>query len=162
MDPDTGKVNAPEEVWAEFYMKNKREYKSIRKEGCDHFHILSEVFSGTTATGDMHRASTQLPPTSDEERELEEAFINRGDFNDQEPIPIDSSQTAQMGSIRDEIASNMWNDYTVTSVGFDFVMLVIIGLYLIVLFTVLVIATRGFDELLLMIRRPPTRKSKVA
>ncbi|KAG6511900.1 hypothetical protein ZIOFF_029979 [Zingiber officinale] len=26
----------------------------------------------------MHRASTQLPPTSDEERELEEAFINRG------------------------------------------------------------------------------------
>ncbi|KAG6503692.1 hypothetical protein ZIOFF_036016 [Zingiber officinale] len=32
----------------------------------------------TTATGDMHRASTQLPPTSDEERELEEAFINRG------------------------------------------------------------------------------------
>ncbi|KAG6499412.1 hypothetical protein ZIOFF_039198 [Zingiber officinale] len=78
MDPDTGKVNAPEEVWAEFYMKNKREYKSIQMEGCDHFHILSEVFGGTIATGDMHRASTQLPPTSDEERELEEAFINRG------------------------------------------------------------------------------------
>ncbi|KAG6506640.1 hypothetical protein ZIOFF_031967 [Zingiber officinale] len=345
MDPDTGKVNAPEEVWAEFYMKNKREYKSIRKEGCDHFHILCEVFGGTTIIGDMHRASTQLPPTSDEERELEEAFINRGvnsyveviddenedvggepnnwrqrvaessnsrrrkdpkhsriekyeaymdkwsntmeqlsgesisrqkilgnclgaidgthvlawapssiqtsfrgrkvivtqnvmlacdfdmlftfvytgwegtandsrvfidaltrhennfpkpygdqfylvdsgypnmpgflalyrgrryhlrdywgkgDFNDQEPIPIDSSQTAQMGSIRDEIASNMWNDYMVTNVGFDFVMLAIIGLYLIVLFTVLVIAKRGFDELLLMIRRLPTRKSKAA
>ncbi|XP_042387990.1 uncharacterized protein LOC121980089 [Zingiber officinale] len=78
MDPDTNKVNAPEEVWAEFYLKNKKEYKSIRKEGCDHFHILSEIFGGTTATGDMHRASTQLPPTSDEERELEEAFINRG------------------------------------------------------------------------------------
>ncbi|KAG6521013.1 hypothetical protein ZIOFF_018078 [Zingiber officinale] len=39
---------------------------------------LSEVFDGTTTTGDMHRDSTQLPPTSDEERELEEAFINRG------------------------------------------------------------------------------------
>ncbi|XP_074579609.1 uncharacterized protein LOC141836099 [Curcuma longa] len=52
--------------------------------------------------------------------------------------------------------------YQVTSVGFDFVMLAIIALYLIVLFTVLVIATRGFDELLLMIRRPPTRKSKAA
>ncbi|KAG6478218.1 hypothetical protein ZIOFF_061653 [Zingiber officinale] len=78
MDPDTNKVNAPEEVWAEFYLKNKKEYKSIRKEGCDHFHILSEIFGGTTATSDMHRASTQLPPTSDEERELEEAFINRG------------------------------------------------------------------------------------
>ncbi|XP_042393235.1 uncharacterized protein LOC121984388 [Zingiber officinale] len=50
----------------------------------------------------------------------------------------------------------------VTNVGFDFVMLAIIGLYLIVLFTVLVIATRGFDELLLMIRRLPTRKSKEA
>ncbi|KAG6527885.1 hypothetical protein ZIOFF_010019 [Zingiber officinale] len=78
MDPDTNKVNAPEEVWAEFYLKNKKEYKSIRKEGCDHFHILSEVFSLTIATGDIHKASTQLPPTSDEERELEEAFINRG------------------------------------------------------------------------------------
>lgn len=78
MDPNTGKVNAPEEVWAEFYTKNKKEYKAIRKEGCDHFHILSEIFGGKIATGDMHRASTQLPPTSDEERELEEAFINRG------------------------------------------------------------------------------------
>ncbi|KAG6495406.1 hypothetical protein ZIOFF_043212 [Zingiber officinale] len=78
MDPDTDKVNAPEEVWAEFYLKNRKEYKSIRKEGCDHFHILTEIFGRTTATGDMHRASTQLPPTSDEERELEEAFINRG------------------------------------------------------------------------------------
>ncbi|KAG6466114.1 hypothetical protein ZIOFF_076065 [Zingiber officinale] len=78
MDPDTNKVNAPGEVWAEFYLKNEKEYKSIRKEGCDHFHILSEIFGGTTATGDMHRAFTQLPPTSDEERELEEAFINRG------------------------------------------------------------------------------------
>ncbi|KAG6525653.1 hypothetical protein ZIOFF_015619 [Zingiber officinale] len=202
MDPDTDKVNVPEEVWAEFYLKNRKEYKSIRKEGCDHFHILSEIFGRTTATGDMHRASTQLPPTSDEERELEEAFINRGvssyvevvddenedvggepnnrrhrstesteshrrkdpkrskiekydaymdkwsdtlqhlsqesiarqkyldlrmddlstqvytkdtevfdSFGDQEPIPIDPSQTAQMGHIRDDIASHMWNDY---------------------------------------------------
>ncbi|KAG6519209.1 hypothetical protein ZIOFF_022701 [Zingiber officinale] len=78
MDPDTDKVNAPEEVWADFYLKNRKEYKSIRKEGCDHFHILSEIFGRTTAIGDMHRTSTQLPPTSDEERELEEAFINRG------------------------------------------------------------------------------------
>ncbi|KAG6519032.1 hypothetical protein ZIOFF_022521 [Zingiber officinale] len=37
--------------------------------------------------------------------------VVEGDFNDQEPIPIDSSQTAQMGNVRDEIASNMWNDY---------------------------------------------------
>ncbi|XP_042401309.1 uncharacterized protein LOC121991365 [Zingiber officinale] len=78
MDLDTDKVNAPEEVWTEFYLKNRKEYKSIRKEGCDHFHILSEIFGRTTATGDMHRASTQLLPTSDEERELEEAFINIG------------------------------------------------------------------------------------
>ncbi|XP_074579187.1 L10-interacting MYB domain-containing protein-like [Curcuma longa] len=91
MDPDTGKVNAPKEVWAEFYLKNKKEYKSIRKEGCDHFHILSEVFSGTTATGDMHRASTQLPPTSNEERELEEAFINRG-VNSYVEVVVDENE----------------------------------------------------------------------
>ncbi|XP_042467192.1 uncharacterized protein LOC122050348 [Zingiber officinale] len=32
-------------------------------------------------------------------------------FGDQEPIPIDPSQTAQMGHICDDIASHMWNDY---------------------------------------------------
>ncbi|KAG6503693.1 hypothetical protein ZIOFF_036017 [Zingiber officinale] len=32
-------------------------------------------------------------------------------FGDQEPIPIDPSQTAEMGHIRDDIASHMWNDY---------------------------------------------------
>ncbi|KAG6510550.1 hypothetical protein ZIOFF_028575 [Zingiber officinale] len=32
-------------------------------------------------------------------------------FGDQETIPIDPSQTAQMGHIRDDIASHMWNDY---------------------------------------------------
>ncbi|KAG6511899.1 hypothetical protein ZIOFF_029978 [Zingiber officinale] len=45
-------------------------------------------------------------------RGKEELFNYRhSDFNYQEPIPIDSSQTAQMGNVRDEIASNMWNDY---------------------------------------------------
>ncbi|KAG6523758.1 hypothetical protein ZIOFF_013643 [Zingiber officinale] len=166
MDPDTGKVNAPEEVWAEFYMKNKREYKSIRKEGCDHFHILSEVFGGTTATGDMHRASTQLPPTSDEERELEEAFINRGvnsyvEVVDDENEDVGGEPNNRRRRVAESSNSRRRKDPKHSRIEkFSVRNLICSGLYLIVLFTVLVIATRGFDELLLMIRRSPTRKSK--
>ncbi|KAG6518848.1 hypothetical protein ZIOFF_022329 [Zingiber officinale] len=50
---------------------------------CNPFRLLGFLFPFVVILlcqnfGDMHRASTQLPPTSDEERELEEAFINRG------------------------------------------------------------------------------------
>ncbi|XP_038693795.1 uncharacterized protein LOC119991522 [Tripterygium wilfordii] len=45
-DPDMNQVNAPEEVWGEFYKKNMKEYKSLRKEGCEHYPILGEIFGG--------------------------------------------------------------------------------------------------------------------
>ncbi|KAL2553231.1 putative protein-like [Forsythia ovata] len=47
-------------------------------EGCKHYHILGEIFSGITATGGLGHASTQLPATSEEERQLEDDFLNRG------------------------------------------------------------------------------------
>ncbi|XP_052188897.1 uncharacterized protein At2g29880-like [Diospyros lotus] len=77
-DPNTNTVNAPEEVWQHFYTINKSEYKIFKKEGCKHYETLGEIFSGTTATGGLGNASTQLPPTSEEERQLEDDFLNKG------------------------------------------------------------------------------------
>ncbi|KAL2558407.1 uncharacterized protein Fot_03146 [Forsythia ovata] len=57
---------------------NKTEYRTFRKEGCKHYELLGEIFGGTTATGGLSNASTQLPPTSEEERQLEDDFLSRG------------------------------------------------------------------------------------
>ncbi|KAL2462253.1 Myb DNA-bind 3 domain-containing protein [Abeliophyllum distichum] len=77
-DPNTNQVNAAEEVWQHFYTINKTEYRTFKKEGCKHYELLGEIFGGTTATGGLGNASTQLPPTSDEERQLEDDFLSRG------------------------------------------------------------------------------------
>ncbi|CAA7405342.1 unnamed protein product [Spirodela intermedia] len=52
--------------------------------------------------------------------------------------------------------------YQVASVTFDLLLLLAVGSYLVVLFSFLVIATRGLDDLLSIFRRPPPRKLKVA
>ncbi|KAL2549524.1 putative protein-like [Forsythia ovata] len=57
---------------------NKSDYKIFKREGCKHYHILGEIFSGTTATGALGHASIQLPANSEEERQLEDDFLNGG------------------------------------------------------------------------------------
>ncbi|MQL77672.1 hypothetical protein Taro_010087 [Colocasia esculenta] len=52
--------------------------------------------------------------------------------------------------------------YQVASVAFDLLLLLAVGSYLILLFSFLVIATRGLDDLLNIFRRPPPRKMKTA
>ncbi|KAL2535104.1 Myb DNA-bind 3 domain-containing protein [Abeliophyllum distichum] len=77
-DPNTNKVNAAEEVWQHFYTINKSDYKIFKRKGCKHYHILGEIFSGTIATGGLGNASTQLLANSEEERQLENDFLNGG------------------------------------------------------------------------------------
>ncbi|KAL2540172.1 Myb DNA-bind 3 domain-containing protein [Abeliophyllum distichum] len=60
------------------YGINKTEYRIFRKEGCKHYELLGEIFGGTTATSGLGNASTTLPPTSEEERQLEDDFLSRG------------------------------------------------------------------------------------
>lgn len=50
--------------------------KAFRRKGCEHNDVLGEIFKTTTATGQLHYASTQEPPGSEEERKLEEEFLN--------------------------------------------------------------------------------------
>ncbi|XP_057455951.1 uncharacterized protein LOC130747126 [Lotus japonicus] len=54
------------------------------------------------------------------------------------------------------------NIYQVASVAFDLLLLIVLGSYLIVLFTFLFITTRGLDDLISLFRRPPSRKVKTA
>lgn len=54
------------------------------------------------------------------------------------------------------------NVYQVASVTFDLLFLLVLGSYLIVLFSFLVITTRGLDDLINIFRRPPSRKVKGA
>ncbi|KAL2512167.1 Myb DNA-bind 3 domain-containing protein [Abeliophyllum distichum] len=77
-DSNTNQVNVVEEVWQHFYTINKTEYGIFRKEGCKHYELLGEIFGRTTATGGLGYASTTLPPTAEEERQLEDDFLSRG------------------------------------------------------------------------------------
>ncbi|KAL0460805.1 UNVERIFIED_CONTAM: Nicalin-1 [Sesamum latifolium] len=52
--------------------------------------------------------------------------------------------------------------YQVASVTFDLLLLLVLGSYLITLFSFLVIITRGLDDLISLFRRPTTRKVKAA
>ncbi|KAA8549907.1 hypothetical protein F0562_001591 [Nyssa sinensis] len=54
------------------------------------------------------------------------------------------------------------NVYQVASVTFDLLLLLVLGSYLIILFSFLVITTRGLDDLISLFRRPPSRKAKTA
>ncbi|XP_068310437.1 uncharacterized protein [Pyrus communis] len=54
------------------------------------------------------------------------------------------------------------NVYQVASVTFDLLLLLVLGSYLIVLFSFLVITTRGLDDLISLFRRPTSRKVKTA
>ncbi|KAL2597165.1 hypothetical protein AAZV13_11G145300 [Glycine max] len=58
--------------------------------------------------------------------------------------------------------STKLNIYQVASVTFDLLLLLVLGSYLIVLFSFLVITTRGLDDLISLFRRPPSRKVKTA
>ncbi|XP_073313284.1 uncharacterized protein [Primulina huaijiensis] len=52
--------------------------------------------------------------------------------------------------------------YQVASVTFDLLLLLVLGSYLITLFSFLVITTRGLDDLISLFRRPTSRKVKTA
>ncbi|ESR37362.1 hypothetical protein CICLE_v10028960mg [Citrus x clementina] len=73
-NPVTNTITAPDSVWAA-YVKSVPGVKPYRKKGLENYHILGEIFSGNTATSQMHLSLSQLSPTSDDERELSENLI---------------------------------------------------------------------------------------
>ncbi|XP_062075920.1 L10-interacting MYB domain-containing protein-like [Humulus lupulus] len=76
-DPQTNTVTTNDEVW-DTYLKKYPNAKRFRKKGLQHYEMLGEIFNNTTATGGMSYASTQIPPSSVEERQQERHFVGTG------------------------------------------------------------------------------------
>ncbi|CAL2228986.1 unnamed protein product [Prunus armeniaca] len=55
---------------------SKPKAKQFRTQGLEHYQVLGEIFNTTTATGQLHYVSSQLPPNSDDKREVENNFLN--------------------------------------------------------------------------------------
>ncbi|KAK8665360.1 hypothetical protein V6N13_005529 [Hibiscus sabdariffa] len=55
--------------------KNK-EFKKFKKQGCEDYELLGEIFNTTTATGKLQQLSTEDPLSPIEERRLEEEFLS--------------------------------------------------------------------------------------
>ncbi|CAL5435353.1 unnamed protein product [Camellia sinensis] len=81
-------VMAPDDVW-DHYVKAHPKAKVFRKKGLDHIDLLDVLFANSQATGALARASTQGPPTSDEERDIQSAFFGVGINSNTDSIPID-------------------------------------------------------------------------
>ncbi|KAK3224682.1 hypothetical protein Dsin_004544 [Dipteronia sinensis] len=52
--------------------------KPYRKKGLEHYEILGDIFNTTTTTRQLNFSSSQVPLPSDEDREVEDNFINSG------------------------------------------------------------------------------------
>ncbi|KAL5229582.1 hypothetical protein ABZP36_028358 [Zizania latifolia] len=76
-------------------------------------------------------------------------------------VYVQSDVLDGMFTFYDATKANL-NVYQVASVTFDLLFLLVLGSYLIVLFSFLVITTRGLDDLINIFRRPPSRKVKGA
>ncbi|KAF8048858.1 hypothetical protein N665_2369s0004 [Sinapis alba] len=76
-------------------------------------------------------------------------------------VSIQQESLDEIFTFYDSTKSSL-NIYQVASVTFDLLLLLVLGSYLIVLFSFLVITTRGLDDLISIFRRPPSRKMKMA
>ncbi|XP_059648899.1 L10-interacting MYB domain-containing protein-like [Cornus florida] len=65
-DAETNTVTADEETW-QTYLRAHPNAKCFRKKGCENYKILGVLFNMSTATGQLHYASTQDPPNIDKE-----------------------------------------------------------------------------------------------
>ena len=53
-------------------------FKEFKKQGVNHYDLLGTLFNSNTATGFLQMSSAQPAPNSDEERELDAAFLSEG------------------------------------------------------------------------------------
>ncbi|CAK9147497.1 unnamed protein product [Ilex paraguariensis] len=110
-DPETNIVTAEEDVWAQFIMTNPQA-KCFCKKGCDHFNLLGLIFEKSIATGILARTSTQGPLTSNEERELEEEFMN-GPFDPPPKKNVSTSSQKESKSSKIDNAIDAWIAFSI-------------------------------------------------
>ncbi|KAL0015654.1 hypothetical protein SO802_002723 [Lithocarpus litseifolius] len=76
-DPIANMVTASEDAWAAAFAVNHK-FKDFKKKGLQHYELLGRLFNTNTATGFLQMSSAQPAPNSDEERELDAAFLSSG------------------------------------------------------------------------------------
>ncbi|KAK8599016.1 hypothetical protein V6N13_076958 [Hibiscus sabdariffa] len=74
-DVTSNTVHASQDIWEGFFKKNK-EFKKFKKQGCEDYELLGEIFITTTATGKLQQLSTEYSLSLIEERRLEEKFLS--------------------------------------------------------------------------------------
>ncbi|CAL5377445.1 unnamed protein product [Camellia sinensis] len=107
-------VMALDDVW-DHYVKAHPRAKVFRKKGLDH----------SQATGALARASTQGPPTSDEERDIQSAFFGVGINLNTDSFPIDDNMDGDDdpkvgGSCDPKVGGSSGNDGGRKGAHFDF------------------------------------------
>ncbi|KAG7944121.1 hypothetical protein I3843_15G083100 [Carya illinoinensis] len=108
-NPKTKTVIATEEHWANA-IRVQSKWRKFKTNGCQDYDLLYTIFDQSVATGVLHYASTQEPPTYEEEDRLEEALRARGPILgtatdtpidlDEVDINIDGLVCRQAGSTR--------------------------------------------------------------
>ncbi|KAK8613845.1 hypothetical protein V6N13_101601 [Hibiscus sabdariffa] len=56
-------------------LQKNKEFKKFKKQGCEDYELLGEIFNTTTATGKLQQLSTEDPLSPNEDRRLEEEFL---------------------------------------------------------------------------------------
>ncbi|XP_054782956.1 uncharacterized protein LOC129290258 [Prosopis cineraria] len=88
-DAESNTVTADEEVWKNYIVVHP-EATQYKKQGLKHYNLLGVIFNRSTAMGVLHHSSTQDPPNSDDENNLENEYINTG-------VHIDLSRDDDVG-----------------------------------------------------------------
>ncbi|OIW00897.1 hypothetical protein TanjilG_19838 [Lupinus angustifolius] len=82
-------------------------YKQFKRHGFEHdYDVVGEIFNSSIATGKLSQASTREPPTSDEDKEIEEDFLSKGVHIDYVTIDIDRDDLQEIGKKRRVIGSS--------------------------------------------------------
>ncbi|KAL5542995.1 hypothetical protein UlMin_010705 [Ulmus minor] len=92
-DPDTFTITASDDAW-DAYLKNPSA-KKYRKKGLANYEMIRQIFNSTTAMGQMAYASSNMHATSEEERQLEQVFLQTGTNTDAD----ESTEEADLGNV---------------------------------------------------------------
>ncbi|KAG6629076.1 hypothetical protein CIPAW_14G058600 [Carya illinoinensis] len=76
-NPITKIVIGSDEHWANA-IQVRSEWKKFKNSGCGNYDVLCTIFGQAVATGVLHFASTQEPPSREEEQHLENELRARG------------------------------------------------------------------------------------
>ncbi|MED6137504.1 hypothetical protein PIB30_065603, partial [Stylosanthes scabra] len=79
-----------------YILQKGRFYRQFKKNGFEYnYDILGEIFNNSTATEKLSHASTKEPPTSDEEKQLEEDFLSKGVHVDSQFVDVDGDDSEE-------------------------------------------------------------------